>query len=99
MFSKKNDLKSLKIGDFGLSIYTERLEHIQCGTTIYNSPEQINNQTYDQSVDVWACGLILYILCSGGKHPFYDRLKMNTETYKQVIKNFKRFDFPSSFPL
>ena len=62
MFSNKNDIKSLKIGDFGLSIYTERLEQIKCGTLIYNSPEQINEHAYDQLVDIWACGFIMYIL-------------------------------------
>ncbi len=99
MFSVKNDLKSLKIGDFGLSIYTERLEASRCGTVIYNSPEQINEQAYDQSVDIWACGFVLYILCSGGKHPFYDKRKMSTDKYKEEIKNFKEYDFPDGFPL
>jgi len=99
MFSTKHDIKSLKIGDFGLSIYTERLEQSKCGTLVYNSPEQINGCAYDQSVDIWACGFILYILCSGGKHPIYDKYKMNTEKYTQVIKNFKEYNFPDSFPL
>lgn len=99
MFSYKDNIKSLKIGDFGLSIYTERLEQSKCGTLIYNAPEQINQNGYDQSVDVWACGFILYILCSGGKHPIYNKKKMNTEKYIQAVKNFKEYSFPKNFPL
>jgi len=98
MFSIQNDIRSVKIGDFGLSVYTERLESAKCGTLIYNSPEQINENAYDHSVDVWACGFVLYILSSGGKHPIFVR-NDTVDSYKQKIKQLHKFDFPPTFPM
>ncbi len=79
-------------------VYTERLENAKCGTLIYNTPEQINEIAYDHSVDVWACGFILYILSSGGKHPTYVK-NDNADKYKQKIKNLKDWDFLDAFPM
>lgn len=40
------------------------------GTQWYASPELLNGaETYDQSIDMWGLGLVIYILLSG-KHPF-----------------------------
>ena len=30
----------------------------------YAAPEMLQNQPYDQSVDVWAAGILLYIMCA-----------------------------------
>jgi serine/threonine protein kinase len=66
-----------KIADFGLSaecrvsslssfdILNERM-----GTILYMAPEQALGQRYGKRIDIWAAGIILYILCTG-KHPFY----------------------------
>jgi len=99
MFSVPGDIRSVKIGDFGLSIYTERLENTKCGTLIYNTPEQINQNNYDHSIDMWACGFILYILCSGGKHPTFQRSEPSYDKYKLKYKNLQEFEFPKSFPM
>jgi serine/threonine protein kinase len=42
-----------------------------CGTTGYMAPEMILKQYYGKSVDIWAFGVVLYILLCGSP-PFYD---------------------------
>ena len=40
------------------------------GTWTYWAPEQANKKTpYDQSVDMWSLGVVLFIMLSG-RHPF-----------------------------
>lgn len=34
------------------------------GTPIYHSPEQKNHQAYNEKVDIYALGLVLYEMCS-----------------------------------
>ncbi|CAF3518975.1 unnamed protein product [Rotaria sp. Silwood1] len=61
----------VKIGDFGLvSAFGEdnidNIDHTKNdefgGTTLYMSPEQINRQSYNQKVDIYAIGIILFEL-------------------------------------
>lgn len=91
-------MSSLKIADFGLASQSVDKENLKCGTLIYMAPETILQKTYDCSVDIWACGIILYILCSGGSHPIYTR-KMNVEDYIEKIKKQETWTFPDTFPL
>jgi serine/threonine protein kinase len=99
MFKNKDDFESLKIVDFGLAVCSDdNRENLKCGTIIYMSPELIFKQSYDNTIDLWACGFILYILCSGGKHPLY-RLEMDMEHYVDIFKAKKRWEFTDEFPL
>ena len=87
MFKDKNDINSLKLLDFGLSIDSfESKKYLEnCGTLVYMAPELINNVKYTKGVDVWSVGIILYMLLMKGKNPFYNK-KDNRET---IIKNIK----------
>lgn len=50
------------------------------------APEQLGNKkTYSRSVDVFAAGIIMHMLLTGGKHPLYDPLLYNAETYKNKL--------------
>jgi serine/threonine protein kinase len=99
MFKYKNKLESLKILDFGLvQIVEDYYDKTQCGTLLYMAPEQIAQQAYTKSVDIWAIGFILYILCSGGKHPILDR-KMDKKEYMELMKAKNKWNFPEFFPL
>ncbi|KAH0787433.1 AGC family protein kinase [Histomonas meleagridis] len=64
---------SLKLCDFGfaraLSQTTLVLTSIK-GTPLYMAPELVQEQQYDEKVDIWALGVILYELYYG-KPPFY----------------------------
>ena len=75
MISKENDLSSIKIIDFGLSVqHFNYLSHNDyCGTFIYMAPEQIEKKLYYLSVDIWSIGILMYMLLNNGKHPFYKK--------------------------
>lgn len=58
----------VKIGDFGLvsAFGDDKIDHSgdnePGGTILYMSPEQINRQSYNQKVDIYAIGIILFEL-------------------------------------
>jgi len=71
----------VKISDFGLAkfideneIQEERKRGVSAliGTPSYVAPEVIQMEEYGPPVDMWACGVILYIMISG-KMPFFGR--------------------------
>ena len=49
------------------------------------APEVIFNQDYDESCDIWSCGVIMYMLLSG-KLPFYNDSK---DVTIDLIKNYE----------
>ena len=62
----------IKIIDFGfsISIPKEKRLSIYCGTPSYMAPEMIKKCNYHgDPVDVWALGILLYILLHG-RFPF-----------------------------
>ncbi|XP_044496729.1 CBL-interacting serine/threonine-protein kinase 11 [Mangifera indica] len=68
---------NLKVSDFGLSALTEQIRpdgllHTLCGTPAYVAPEILSKKGYDGAkVDVWSCGVILFVL-TAGYLPFND---------------------------
>lgn len=70
-----------KLTDFGLSVQCEKdqIFHDMVGTILYMSPEMLETCMFEDAkgysfpVDMWACGVIMYTLLSGGKPPFYAR--------------------------
>ncbi|CAL9151055.1 CBL-interacting protein kinase 19-like [Musa acuminata AAA Group] len=83
----------LKVSDFGLSAVAEQkradgLFHTFCGTPAYLAPEVLSRRGYDGAkVDVWACGIILFVLMAGYL-PFTDRslLTMYRKIYMGVFR-------------
>ncbi|KAI1238587.1 hypothetical protein IHE44_0013322 [Lamprotornis superbus] len=57
--------KSLKLGDFGLATVVEGPLYTVCGTPTYVAPEIIAETGYGLKVDIWAAGVITYILLCG----------------------------------
>ena len=71
------DLSTIKIVDFGLSAqldnnYSKNVK-AQCGTLLFMAPEIIFQPSYNKSVDLWSCAVIMYLLCTEGKHPIYEK--------------------------
>lgn len=79
----------MKICDFGLAIYVEDAPseaNILCGTTNYLAPEVLQLNGYKRRSDVWAFGVIAFILTHGHK-PF------EAESEVEVVERIKRADY------
>lgn len=64
----------MKLADFGLAIEVQGEQQAWfgfAGTPGYLSPEVLKKEPYGKPVDIWACGVILYILLVGYP-PFWD---------------------------
>ncbi|KAJ3074116.1 hypothetical protein HDU98_012054 [Podochytrium sp. JEL0797] len=86
----------IKISDFGLAKLVPEKDYLKtlCGTPNYVAPEVLNKQgdrAYGSPVDLWSCGVILYI-CLVGQPPFSDELA--PPKMLDQIKQGK-FSFPS----
>ncbi|MEU0227786.1 Stk1 family PASTA domain-containing Ser/Thr kinase [Streptomyces sp. NPDC006284] len=60
----------VKVADFGLVRAVDTVTHTTgsvLGTVSYLAPEQIEHGTADPRVDVYACGVVLYEMLTGGK--------------------------------
>ncbi len=64
------------------------------GTPLYQSPEQIANKFYNEKVDIYAIGVILYEMCSLFKtlmdrRESLEKLRFNQTINSQVMEYFK----------
>ena len=92
LFSNVSDGSCLKLIDFGLSKVIDGDKDLKgaVGTTFYMAPEVITGK-YNEKCDIWACGVILYIMLCG-KPPFYSQ---NEEELKKKICSMKyNFNYP-----
>lgn len=55
------------------------------GTPLYQSPEQIANECYNEKVDIYAIGVILYEMCSLFKTLMERRESIENLRSKQII--------------
>ncbi|KAF4072556.1 hypothetical protein AMELA_G00264330 [Ameiurus melas] len=80
------------LSDFGLSkIADQGVLSTACGTPAYVAPELLQEKTYGKEIDLWAVGVISFILLCGYP-PFYD--DNDTELYRQIIQAEFEFDSP-----
>jgi len=84
----------IKIADFGLSKTMEAQSVLQtaCGTPGYVAPEVLLGEGYNQEVDVWSIGVIMYILLCGFP-PFY--AENNSKLFEKIMEG--KFTFPSPY--
>lgn len=84
LLSVPKDDAVLKISDFGLSRSVNPSDYAEtvCGTPLYMAPEVLQFQRYDDKVDMWSVGAILFELLNGYP-PFRGR------TNVQLLQNIK----------
>ncbi|VDO05185.1 unnamed protein product [Rodentolepis nana] len=74
LLASKTRGAAVKLADFGLAIEVQGDQFAWfgfAGTPGYLSPEVLRKEPYGKPVDIWACGVILYILLVGYP-PFWD---------------------------
>ncbi|XP_059163942.1 calcium/calmodulin-dependent protein kinase type II delta chain-like isoform X15 [Physella acuta] len=84
---------AVKLADFGLAIEVQGEQQAWfgfAGTPGYLSPEVLRKDPYGKPVDIWACGVVLYILLVGYP-PFWD--EDQHRLYAQIKAG--AYDYPS----
>jgi len=85
--------KSLKLADFGLAVAVREPLFTVCGTPTYVAPEILAETGYGVKVDVWAIGVIMYILLCGYP-PFSSRTNNQEELFDQILSGLFEFNSP-----
>lgn len=87
LFDARNNLK---LADFGSAEWLGERGSVEgvVGTPYYVAPEVLLGGDYDEKVDVWSAGVILYIMLSGIP-PFYG--ESATEIFEAVLRGNLRF--------
>nr|CAD7424404.1 unnamed protein product [Timema monikensis] len=86
--------KLLKLGDFGLAQHVSEPLYTVCGTPTYVAPEILAETGYGLKIDVWATGVILYILLCGFP-PFVSATNDQEELFDKILSG--RYEFSSPY--
>ena len=97
VFGIEDDIKSIKIIDLGVAITLPfgQTSSEPIGTLAYISPEMYTQTPYTYKVDVWAIGILLYWLTSGGALPFDDEKNDEGIMGKKVV--FMHQEYPEKY--
>lgn len=85
--------KVLKLADFGLAQKVTELLYTVCGTPTYVAPEILAEAGYGLKIDVWAAGVILYILLCGFP-PFVSATSDQEELFDRILSGHYEFSSP-----
>ena len=82
------------LSDYGIATHCKEGEkrNTYCGTDEYLAPEVIRGQKYDEKIDIWAIGILIYECASPlGKTPFnkLDFLQRTDDNKEYIIKSDK----------
>lgn len=99
LIDDKTDLSTVKIIDFGLSHKYTNLgaeDDANCGTLIYMPPEIIDGKNeFNNSVDMWAVGIIMHEVLTAGKHPLYVK-NDNAVSYRKKMRTLQKVECDAS---
>ncbi|XP_056417894.1 serine/threonine-protein kinase DCLK1 isoform X2 [Hyla sarda] len=93
VYEHQDGSKSLKLGDFGLATVVDGPLYTVCGTPTYVAPEIIAETGYGLKVDIWAAGVITYILLCG--FPPFRGGDDQEVLFDQILMG--QVDFPSPY--
>ncbi|XP_032236091.2 peripheral plasma membrane protein CASK isoform X2 [Nematostella vectensis] len=85
LLANRENSAPIKVADFGVAVELPPEGCItsgRLGTPHFMSPEVVNRQPYGKPVDVWGCGIILFILLSGN-YPFHGT---GEKVYQSITK-------------
>jgi len=89
----EKNLHDLKLADFGCATKVENVFSGLVGSLEYMAPEVmmsvITNEKYDTKVDIWSCGIILFV-CLSGSYPFQDDDQSTVEEVKNILAQSRR---------
>jgi len=85
----------VKLTDMGIAKVVIGKTYTVCGTADYFAPETLRQHGHNRAADWWACGVLLFIMCSG-RSPF-DAPEVQ-QIYKNIIKGFSKVKFPDNLP-
>jgi len=91
--------ETIKVADFGLSkMFSDDDDLIsQCGSPTYVAPEVLLATTpYTKAVDMWALGVVTFVLLTGC-FPFFEDGKNYSALYQKIINI--DYTFPGDIPL
>ncbi|XP_065566070.1 serine/threonine-protein kinase DCLK1-like isoform X2 [Artemia franciscana] len=94
VFEAENGRRSLKLADFGLAREVTGPIYTVCGTPTYVAPEILAEAGYGLKVDIWAAGVILYILLCGYP-PFVSPSNNQEELFDAILSG--EFEFASPY--
>ncbi|XP_044317739.1 serine/threonine-protein kinase GA29083-like [Drosophila rhopaloa] len=83
----------LKLADFGLACEVTEPLYAVCGTPTYVAPEILLEVGYGLKIDVWATGIILYILLCGFP-PFVALDNQQEPLFDSIISGIYEFPDP-----
>jgi serine/threonine protein kinase len=89
LLASKVSHTEIKISDFGLarcsSDFPRRLPRSSsiCGSDFYLAPEVIKQEEYGREIDIWAAGVITYVVLSGSLPFFHNVLH---KLYRQIME-------------
>ncbi|XP_039532527.1 serine/threonine-protein kinase DCLK1a isoform X5 [Pimephales promelas] len=93
VYEHQDGSKSLKLGDFGLATVVDGPLYTVCGTPTYVAPEIIAETGYGLKVDIWAAGVITYILLCGFP-PFRGSTDDQEALFDQILLGQLEFPLP-----
>ena len=91
--TSSNGKKQLKLADFGLAVEVRVPLFTVCGTPTYVAPEILEETGYGLKVDIWAAGVILYIMLCGFP-PFRSPNKDQDELFDLILAGDYEFLAP-----
>lgn len=96
--------RTLKLSDFGLATYLPKGKLIteKCGTPAFMAPEQHalpGSRGYGCPVDIWAVGIILFMLICKGRHPFLTTDQKSLEVNRLMRGEMTFTEVNSFFPV
>ena len=80
----------IMLTDFGFACQDNDVGDVQVGTLPFQAPEIINQEQYDNKVDIWSAGCIAYYLLSGGySYPFYSEADDDDEFRQEIQRKIR----------